>query len=178
MSEILKEWVSNIFIAVLLISFIEVILPSGNMRKYIKFILSIILLAIMLQPLLEYKQIKYSTFEDMYFIDDIEDTIENQELATIQNIQISSVYKLKLKNEISTIILDILHDSEIKDIKIKIYENVNRKNFGEIHSIYVDMTNINHDSSHKEQMIKAISEKLNLSKKKISINIQNNKAGG
>ncbi len=171
MSDILKEWVSNIFIAVLVISFIEVILPSGNMRKYLKFILSIILLAIILQPLLEYKEIEYNAFADIDYSDENEATADTQEIAAIQNIQIVSVFKQKIKNEVSVIILGILPDSEIQDIKITIFENVNKKNFGDIHSIYINMTCVGYDASDKEQILDAISEKLNLSKRKISINI-------
>lgn len=171
MSSVLKEWVSNIFIAVLVISFIEVILPSGNMRKYLKFILSIILLAIILQPLLEYKDIKYSAFTELDFTNESEKEVETQEIATIQNIQIVSVFKLKIVNEISGIVYQILPEAQIQDIKVAIFENVNKKNFGDIHSIYLDIASKNHNDANEQELLDAISKKLNLGKRKISINI-------
>lgn len=49
--EIIREWVKNIFIIVVAISFVEILLPSGAMSKYLKFIFSLIIMAIILSPL-------------------------------------------------------------------------------------------------------------------------------
>ncbi len=50
--EIIKEWVRNIFIIVVALSFIETLLPSSEMQNYIKFIFSLIIMATILSPLL------------------------------------------------------------------------------------------------------------------------------
>lgn len=39
------EWVKNIFIIIVAVSFIEVLVPTGNMEKYVKYIFSLIILA-------------------------------------------------------------------------------------------------------------------------------------
>ena len=49
--EVIKEWVRNIFILILALSFIEMLLPSGNMRKYIRYIFSMAIMASILMPL-------------------------------------------------------------------------------------------------------------------------------
>lgn len=49
--EIIRDWVKNIFIIVIAISFVEILLPSGAMSKYLKFIFSLIIMAIVLSPL-------------------------------------------------------------------------------------------------------------------------------
>lgn len=49
--EIVKEWVKNIFIIIIAISFVEILLPSGTMSKYLKFIFSLIVMATILSPL-------------------------------------------------------------------------------------------------------------------------------
>ena len=36
--EVMKEWVKNIFILILALTFIEMLLPVSRMEKYIKFI--------------------------------------------------------------------------------------------------------------------------------------------
>ncbi len=51
MGEIVKEWVKNVFIIVIAISFVEILLPSGTMKKYIHFIFSLIIMAIILSPI-------------------------------------------------------------------------------------------------------------------------------
>lgn len=49
--EIVKEWVKNVFIIIVAITFIEILLPHGSMKKYLKFIFSLIIMAIILSPL-------------------------------------------------------------------------------------------------------------------------------
>ena len=45
------EWVKNITLVVILFSFIEILLPGSNMKKYLKFIFSLAILAMMVSPL-------------------------------------------------------------------------------------------------------------------------------
>ncbi|MGC2872951.1 stage III sporulation protein AF [Ihubacter sp. rT4E-8] len=47
---LIGEWVRDIFIVILSITFIEILMPEGNMAKYLKFIFSIIVLAVILSP--------------------------------------------------------------------------------------------------------------------------------
>lgn len=49
--EIIREWVKNIFIIIVAITFVEILLPHGSMKKYLKFIFSLIIMAIILSPL-------------------------------------------------------------------------------------------------------------------------------
>lgn len=46
----LTDWVRNIFIMVAAVSFVEILLPAGSMGKYVKFILSLMILAVVLYP--------------------------------------------------------------------------------------------------------------------------------
>ncbi len=50
--EMMKEWVRNIFILILTLTFIEMLLPVSRMEKYIKFIFSLVVMATILSPLL------------------------------------------------------------------------------------------------------------------------------
>ncbi len=51
---IITEWVKDIFIVILSITFIEILMPEGNMAKYLRFIFSIIVLAVMLSPISDF----------------------------------------------------------------------------------------------------------------------------
>ncbi len=44
-------WVKDIFIVILSITFIEILIPEGSMAKYLKFIFSIVILAVILSPI-------------------------------------------------------------------------------------------------------------------------------
>jgi len=48
--EFITEWVKDIFILIISVTFIEILLPEGKLNKYVKFIFSIIILAAILDP--------------------------------------------------------------------------------------------------------------------------------
>lgn len=47
---ILGEWVRNIFLVVAAVSFIQLLFPGGEMGKYLKFVLSLVILGIIIYP--------------------------------------------------------------------------------------------------------------------------------
>lgn len=52
--EIVKEWVSNLFIVILTLSFLEILLPENSLGKYIKFIYSLVIMATVIYPIIYY----------------------------------------------------------------------------------------------------------------------------
>jgi len=50
--DVIKQWVSNLFIIILALSFIEILLPDTSMGKYIKFIFSLVIMATILYPII------------------------------------------------------------------------------------------------------------------------------
>ena len=46
----ITEWIREIFIIILSVTFLEIMLPEGSMRKYVKFIFSIVIMAVILSP--------------------------------------------------------------------------------------------------------------------------------
>lgn len=52
--DIIKDWVREVFIIILSITFIEILIPEGNMAKYLKFLFSIIILAVILAPISDF----------------------------------------------------------------------------------------------------------------------------
>lgn len=53
MIELLKVWVTNITIAVFFITAVEMILPDNNMKKYAKFVLGLMLIVVIINPLVK-----------------------------------------------------------------------------------------------------------------------------
>lgn len=49
---IIKEWVSNLFIIVLTLSFLELLLPETSIGKYIKFVFSLIIMVTIIYPII------------------------------------------------------------------------------------------------------------------------------
>lgn len=52
----MKDWVWNIFIMTASLAFVELVLPEGNIQKYLKFILSLIVLSVIIYPFGEKRQ--------------------------------------------------------------------------------------------------------------------------
>ena len=52
MTDIVKPWVSSLFIIILALSFIEILLPDSSMGKYVKFVFSLVIMATILYPVI------------------------------------------------------------------------------------------------------------------------------
>ncbi len=50
MSEI-TSWVKDVFLIILTLTFMEILIPEGSMAKYLRFIFSLIILAVILSPI-------------------------------------------------------------------------------------------------------------------------------
>jgi len=48
---VVTDWIREIFIMILSITFLEMMLPEGKLKKYVKFLFNIIILAVILSPL-------------------------------------------------------------------------------------------------------------------------------
>ena len=44
-------WIKEIFMIILSITFLEILLPESTLRKYVKFIFSIVIMAVILSPI-------------------------------------------------------------------------------------------------------------------------------
>lgn len=49
--EYLLSWIKELIILTALFTFMEILIPSGPMAKYVKFIFSLIILAVLLEPI-------------------------------------------------------------------------------------------------------------------------------
>ncbi len=51
--ELLKVWVTNITIAIFFITAVEMILPDNSMKKYAKFVLGLLLIVVIINPIIK-----------------------------------------------------------------------------------------------------------------------------
>lgn len=49
----IASWVKELFVVILSITFLEIMLPEGTLRKYVTFIFSIVMMALILSPIVE-----------------------------------------------------------------------------------------------------------------------------
>ncbi len=51
-TEGLFTWVKDIFLIIISLSFFQILLPDSSMEKYLKFIFSLVILAVILEPVI------------------------------------------------------------------------------------------------------------------------------
>ena len=52
MTENLLAWVKDIFLIIISLSFFQILLPDSSLEKYIKFIFSLVILDVILEPVI------------------------------------------------------------------------------------------------------------------------------
>ena len=52
MADELLLWVRDIFLIIISLSFFQILLPESSLEKYLKFIFSLIILAVILEPII------------------------------------------------------------------------------------------------------------------------------
>ena len=52
MADELMQWVRDIFLIIISLSFFQILLPESSLEKYLKFIFSLVILAAILEPIL------------------------------------------------------------------------------------------------------------------------------
>ena len=55
MADNLMLWVRDIFLIIISLSFFRILLPESSLEKYLKFIVSLIVLAVILQPVIRFQ---------------------------------------------------------------------------------------------------------------------------
>ena len=165
----IKTWVSQIIVAVIIATIIELILPNENNKKYIKMIIGMYVLFTIIQPVvtkitgnnLEITNFNYKKYFDEDIIQSSSQDFENNnskliEQAYINNIKEDIVQKLKQKGY------------EVLGCNIEILDNENKENYGIIKSINLTVNGL--DVENEENYYNGN----NINIQNVEINISNN----
>ncbi|MBU5482945.1 stage III sporulation protein AF [Clostridium sp. MSJ-11] len=141
MIDILKEWIINIASLILFITAVEMLLPDNSLKKYSKFVLGLILMTVLINPIIKifnknfnisvYSQNISRVIYDEEKVDSIEKYKEESLKNTIKNFEtnLEQIIGDKLKDEFKVLNTKIEIQAEysdednnfnIKDIKIGI----------------------------------------------------------
>ncbi len=134
----IKNWCEGIIIAIIISIIVELLLPNGNNKKYVKVVSGIYIMFVILNPILE--MLKYDiNFENMFNFG------ETQQVTQTMSQDIKDIYVVGIKESIKQDIeklgynvetLEILLDSnyeniekielkvELKEYKVKAVEKV------------------------------------------------------
>lgn len=186
MIEFLKTWANQIVVAVIIVTIFEMLLPSGNNKKYIKMIIGLYVLFTIIQPIitrftgnsLEISNFNYEKYFDEYILETSTEEFEdnNSKLikqAYIDNIKSDIETKIKQKGyEIISCNIDIIEDEAldtygtIVNINLKI-EKIKEDEAKEEKSNTIKIENVDIDvgNSNNSNITNNTEEKSNISEK-------------
>ena len=126
----LNNWTENIIIAVIISIIIEMILPEGNNKKYVKVVTGLYILYVIINPILGLSNISE--------LNEIKSVLkENTIVPTVSESDIATTYILSLQNALQSEIAEMGYDidsvqiyitsdySDIVKIEIKMKNGVN-----------------------------------------------------
>lgn len=179
----LKEYIITLVSMIIIITSIEFIAPDNSMKKYIKFVMGLILISIMLTPVINIFTKDVSSFseslENYLLIDSYEDYSKDSE----KNYAEKDVFKKNLEDNCKILLeekfqdlnfeLDIDCNLDSKEItysinKIKVFatENGTKK----IQKIIINKEeNLENEVENKEEIINYLVETFKVPKDKIEI---------
>ena len=165
MIEFIKSWANQIIVAVIIATIMEMILPNGNNKKYIKMVIGIYVLFIVIQPIankLTGNKFNISEFNyEKYLNGDILETsskdFENNNSNLIKQAYIDNI-KNDIKNKLQKKGYNLL------SCEIDIVTDENKEEYGQIEHIVL-----------KLETLKETKEKgSNVEVEKIEVNISEN----
>ncbi|NMB08306.1 MAG: stage III sporulation protein AF [Tissierellia bacterium] len=133
----LTIWLKDIVLVFIFISIIELVIPNGNMKKYINMILGFLIIIVIISPFVKLINKDYSFTKDLYK-NQIESAKfqdkDNLKLSIIQEEQIKGFYIEKIEGELKDLIIKNT-DYSIEKISINISEE--KQGFGQLLAVEI-----------------------------------------
>ena len=63
--EILKDWVSDICVTILFMTAIELVLPENSIKRYAKFVLGLIFIVVVINPIINFVNQDNNLYKDI-----------------------------------------------------------------------------------------------------------------
>ena len=135
--DFVRQWTITIVSVIIFITFVEILIPNSNNKRYINVVVGFLLMIIILNPLTKF------IAGEIDFEESILKSLNQIEAETaknvINNIQYSneemviSLYKKKIVEQVTTR-LEKNTDYLVKDVLVNIVEDINSANFGSVSS--------------------------------------------
>ena len=99
MIKFLSSWVEQIAIALIIVTIFEMIVPNGNLKKYIKIVLGMYIIFVIISPIVNNKKIDWNNFK----IDKYVSNFNNKEATSNYSMdkRLQELYLEELKKNIS-----------------------------------------------------------------------------
>lgn len=171
MISFLKTWINQIILAVIITTIIEMILPNGNNKKYIKMVIGLYILFTIIQPIitkLTGDSIDISNFDyKKYFNSDVLET-SSENFEDNNSKLIKQAYINNIKEDIENKIKQ--KGYELINCNISIIEDENKETYGTIQSIGLKLKKQTNKSEENNSNIIKI-ENVNINNNTLNSNL-------
>ena len=158
----LRGWITSIAVTMIFVVFVEILMPNSNMRKYIDFIIGLLVMMVILNPILKFAMGNSDMGDRILEVsgDMNKSSIQYQALkiSKRQDNQVSGIYKNKLEKQIEKKIIDMGLVEYVK-AEVQIDERNSSNQYGTISSIRITVAK--KDKSVIEESIKKVNIKVN-----------------
>lgn len=152
MIENLSIWAEQIIVAVIIATFLEMIIPNGNNKKYIKAVIGVYILFTIISPVfgntadLHFNEIDYES----YFKNEESYQTMSESLSSYNNQSTEEIYIMNLKQDMKQKLKEKGYLAEKIAIRIELEEG---ENYGRIQEIDLTVSNRKEDeeSSKKQE---------------------------
>ena len=176
----ISSWAQGIIMAVIIGAIIEMILPEGNSKKYVKIVIGVYILFTIISPVISKITGKAIQVSDILELNKyIEETENNSKLYVTldedNSNNIKDIYESSLRNDIKAkvaakgynaknIKLEIEDDEEytLKKIDIEIYKNMekDKKDIETIQNVYINISQKSTENDMQEKLSEKDKRKL------------------
>lgn len=171
MVKFINSWAQGIILAVVIATIIELILPEGNNKKYVKTIIGIYILFAIVYPLLtkiSNKNININSIAASVN-KEVSKYETNTSITLETNSYIENTYKVKIKEDIENRFLEKGYEVDLLTVDI---ETQNKENYGQINNITMQIEKIK--QTEKEENSNNITSNSINEISKVEINISSN----
>lgn len=195
-TKFIGEWLKEIVVLFVIISIVDIIMPKGKMKRYVDFIIGILIIFTIISPFTRLRNINFNLDREISNFND--ETIFSKEIFNKQEDQIEQIYLSNLSNELKEIVeretgyrvkaidIETLPDEQhlfiLDEISLVLeYEKVNSKDGIKIQKIEVGEECLVVDNTSKVGEIKSLVANnlgIEFDRVKISILDEGDKYGG
>lgn len=168
--EFISNWIQGIIVAVIIATIIEMILPNGTSKKYIKVVIGIYVLFSIISPIIEKFAKKDIDINEVINFEKYENSLTYKTSANLSKDnekQIKQIYVEKMKEDMksklrekgflaSDIKVKVANEYEIEKLEIKIAKMENKEENEQSH---INKIEIRVAKQEKKENIQNISEK-------------------
>lgn len=151
MIEHISNWAEQIIVAVIIATIIEMILPNGNNKKYVKAVIGVYILFTIISPIfkngmnLDFEESDY----ERYFKPDETYMAMSESLVSHNNQSVEDIYKMNLKEDMKQKLQEKGYKAEKMEVQIELKEE---KNYGRVKEIVLTISKMQEDQKESSNI--------------------------